>query len=120
MVARKSEVRVPSEPSRHAKTVGLLVVGLIIGVLIGLLVADQRDEAQPIEAGVITGTDEFDGPDPFEAYEAARAERLPMYVLFHSGGGCPPCVEARDLAGRVLPDYEGRKTWLEEHEVMVG
>lgn len=117
MSAKKRPVTVPSEPTRHAKTVALVAVGLLIGLLIGLLLADQREGAQPLEAGVITETAEIDGPDPFEAYEAARTARQPMYVLFHSGPGCPPCREAREIASRILPEYEESVAYVDAHTV---
>ncbi|MFU8891514.1 MAG: hypothetical protein ACNA76_07665 [Anaerosomatales bacterium] len=57
-----------------------------------------------------------EGPDPFEAYQDARAAGSPVYVLFHSGA-CQPCVEAKDAADRVLPEYADTVVYVSAHTV---
>jgi thiol-disulfide isomerase/thioredoxin len=116
MSASRKDVTLPSEPTRRAKMVALVVVALVLGLLIGLRVVDRVEDAQPLEAGVLVDPEAAAGPDPFEVYQDARAAGMPMYVLFHSGA-CEPCVEAREVASRVLPEYEDTVVYVSAHTV---
>ncbi len=117
MSAQSNEPPLPNDPSRRTTLIVAVVVTLVIGVLIGLGVGGEwGDDAQPLEAGVLTDPEAAAGPDPFEVYEEARADRTPIYILFHSGG-CPPCVEAEERATRILPDYEGEIVYVSAHTV---
>jgi thioredoxin-like negative regulator of GroEL len=116
MSSEARETRLPSEPARRTTMVILLVVAVVIGVLVGLQLTGSAEDAQPLEAGVLTDPDVATGPDPFEEYQEARSAGAPIYVLFHSGA-CEPCVEAKDVADQVLPDYEGAIVYVSAHTV---
>ncbi|MBW6468145.1 MAG: thioredoxin family protein [Coriobacteriia bacterium] len=94
----------------------LLVVAVFIGVLVGLRFAGSSEDAQPLEAGFLEDSTVAEGLHPFEAYQDARAAGSPVYVLFHSGA-CQPCVEAKDAADRVLPEYTDTVVYVSAHTV---
>jgi thiol-disulfide isomerase/thioredoxin len=116
MSSKARQTRLPSEPARRTTMMILLAVAVVIGVLVGLQLTGSADDAQPLEAGVLTDSDVATGPDPYEVYRDALSAGAPMYVLFHSGA-CEPCVEAKDVADRVLPEYEGAIVYVSAHTV---
>jgi len=50
--------------------------------------------------------------DAVAAYDAALDEGLPIYILFHSLT-CQSCVEIDAVAKAVVPEYEGRVSFVD-------
>ncbi|MBE0475658.1 MAG: thioredoxin family protein [Coriobacteriia bacterium] len=85
----------------------LAVVAVFAALLAGKAVGTSGEGA-----GSTAGPGSGAEPGAVEAYESALKAGMPIYVLFHSET-CVPCVEIDRVARVVVPEYEGRVTFVD-------
>jgi len=95
----------------RGKALVVLVVAAVFVALFAIRLSQGMQGAQPSSSSV-GGPVAEDGPDPAASFEEALGAGRPIYVLFHSAT-CAPCVEIDAVASRVVPEYEGRVSFVD-------
>lgn len=113
MTAPESEPATVGGASRVRKAAIVLVVAAAFaGLMLGRVVGGTNAPPGEPSAGAQEGTTITSVRNDATAdYDKALAAGKPVYVLFHSLT-CQPCVEISEVADSVLPDYEGRITFV--------
>jgi thiol-disulfide isomerase/thioredoxin len=93
----------------------LLILIAVVVVFLALVAVKVMPAPVGGSAGVATspvaGKPSEAHADASVAYEAALAQRKPVYVLFHSLT-CQPCIEISAVADRVVPAYAGKVVFV--------
>ncbi len=97
--AQEAPDATPAAPDTRSRVLIGLAVVVVFAVIIGVRLFDR-----PAEQPVDFGADAPAAVDPVVAIDEALAAGDPVVVLF-SSGGCPPCIEMKEIVSRVMPEY---------------
>lgn len=101
-----------TSPSTRGKALIVLGVAVVFLALLAMRMSNAMSDGAP--EGTTRGTEAPSAtvPDPVAAYEQALTGGKPIFVLFHSST-CAPCVEIDAVASRVVPEYDGRISFVD-------
>jgi len=99
-------VPAPALDNRGRILIGL-AVAVVFAVIIGVRLLDR-----PADQPVAGGSDAPAAVDPVVVFDEALAGDEAVVVLF-SSGGCPPCIEMKDVVSRVMPEYAGAVAYVD-------
>lgn len=93
--------------SEERRGPGVVTVVLVcVVVALSIVVVQMLRSSSSSTPGVVVGA------DAVAAYDAALDAGLPIYILFHSRT-CQSCVEIDAVAKVVVPEYEGRVSFVD-------
>lgn len=104
--------------SKKRLITSLLVIGMIAAAFAAIMLSKTAPASPDGGAGVADGLQGAGGTsitsvtnDATADYAAALESGKPIYLLFHSLT-CEPCIEISGVADTVMPEYEGKITFV--------
>ena len=91
--------------------IALVIVVVFLGLVAWKVIGTRSRSSDTVTGQETAGRPSMVRDDPVAAYDAALKAGKPIYVLFHSLT-CDPCIQISAVADQVVPEYEGKVTFV--------